>query len=188
MMIDVVYDACVIYSATLRDLLLNIARERIVRPHWSDEIHEEWIGGLLRKRPGLNRESLERTRRRMNIKFKNSLTKGHESIVPTLVLPDPKDRHVLAVAIHTQSSWIITLNLKDFPQTALQPYGIASLSPDDFVSRLFQEFPYFVLRAARKHRLSLKHPPKTVDEYLATLEKQGLSQTVAFLRKYEADI
>jgi len=187
-MIDVVYDACVLYSAPLRDLLLSIARMRLVRPHWSNEIHEEWIGGLLRKRPGLSRESLDRTRRRMNVKFKNSLTKGHETIVPTLTLPDPKDRHVLAVAIHTQSSCLVTLNLKDFPKTVLQPHGIESMSPDDFVFRLAREFPYFVLRAVRKHRLSLKHPPKTVAEYLTTLEKQGLFKTVVFLWEHEADI
>jgi len=72
-MIDVVYDACVLYSASLRDLLLNIARVRLVYPHWSQEIHEEWIHSLLRNRPDLSRESLERTRRQMDATFKNSL-------------------------------------------------------------------------------------------------------------------
>jgi len=42
-MIDVVYDSCVLYSASLRDLLLNIARMRLVRPHWSNDIHEDEI-------------------------------------------------------------------------------------------------------------------------------------------------
>ncbi len=42
-MIDVVLDACVLYSASLRDLLMNTAAENVVKVHWSDEIHEEWI-------------------------------------------------------------------------------------------------------------------------------------------------
>jgi predicted nucleic acid-binding protein len=187
-MIDVVYDANVLFSASLRDLLLNIARVRFVRPHWSDEIHEEWIRSLLRKRPDLSRESLERTRLRMNTKFKNSLTKGYEFIIPTLTLPDPNDRHVLAVAIHTQSSWIVTQDLDHFPKPALQPHGIEAIPPDEFVLRLIKDDPDRLLAAVRNHRLSLIRPPKTVDEHLATLDEQGLLETVAFLRKHENDI
>jgi hypothetical protein len=41
-----------------------------------------------------------------------------------------------------------------------------------------------VLSAARAHRESLKNPPKTESEYLDTLERQGLTQTVSVLREY----
>ena len=187
-MIDVVYDACVLYSASLRDFLLNIARVRLVRPHWSNEIHTEWIRSLLRNRPDLSRESLERTRRRMDTKFKSSLAKGYEAIIPTLTLPDPDDRHILAVAIQTQSSWIVTHNLDDFPKANLHRHKIEALSPDEFVSRLIKKNPRSILQAAKKHRTSLTRPPKTADEYLATLERQKLPKTVAFLREHENEI
>ena len=187
-MIDAVYDACVLYSGSLRDLLLHIAKVKLVRPFWSDEIHEEWIRSLLRNRPHLNHESLQRTRHRMNTEFKNSLSKGYEIILPTLALPDPNDRHVLAVAIDVKAEYIVTFNLNDFPKATLQPYGIEAVSPDEFVLRLIQQSPYFVLRAAQNHRLSLIHPPKTAVEYIATLEKQKLPETVAFLREHEAEI
>jgi hypothetical protein len=36
--------------------------------------------------------------------------------------------------------------------------------------------------------LSLTCPPKTVEEYLATLGKQGLSKTVAYLREHTTEI
>jgi hypothetical protein len=42
--------------------------------------------------------------------------------------------------------------------------------------------------ARRNHRLNLTRPSKTIEEYLATLEKQGLSKTVAFLREHKDDI
>ena len=187
-MIDVVYDACVLFSASQRDLLLDIAMVGLARPHWSDEIHEEWIRSLLRKRPYLNRESLERTRRRMDAKFKNSLTKGYEFIIPTLTLPDPDDRHVLAVAIHTKAKYIVTLNRRDFPKTVLQSYGVKTVSPDEFVMQFIPHALPSVLQAVKNHRLSLTCPPKTVDEYLATLEKQGLSKTVALLLKHQDEL
>jgi hypothetical protein len=39
-----------------------------------------------------------------------------------------------------------------------------------------------VLQAASRHRKSMKHPPKSVDDYLDTLAAQGLTQTVNVLR------
>jgi len=187
-MIKVVYDACVLHSGSLRDLLLNIAETRLVRPFWSDEIHEEWIGSLVRRCPDISRTSLNLTRDRMDKRFKNSLTKGYESLIPTLELPDPDDRHILAVAIYTQSSLIVTSNLEDFPKTFLQPYGIEAVSPDEFVWRMIQKESARILEAVRKHRSDLTRPSRTVVEYLATLEKQGLSKTVAFLQEHENDI
>jgi len=187
-MIKVVYDACVLHSGSLRDLLLNIAYTNFVQPYWSDEIHEEWIDSLIRRCPSVPRESLERTRYWMDAEFTSSLTKGYESLILTLELPDPDDRHVLAVAIYTQSSLIVTSNLDDFPKATLQSFGIEAVSPDDFVWRLIQKEPDRILEAAKKHRSDLTRPPKTVEEYLATLEKQGLHKTVAFLRERKAEI
>jgi len=129
---------------------------------------------------------LERTRRRMDARFKNSLTKGYEPLIPTLELPDLKDRHVLAVAVHVKAKYIVTFNLDDFPQDVLQPYGIEALSPDEFVGRLIQIDPKRIIQAVKNHRLSLTRPSKTVDAYLATLEKRGLFKTVVFLRRYLA--
>ena len=110
-----VLDACVLYSASLRDFLLRLGYAKLFRPVWSEIIHEEWIQSLLKNRPDLSRERLERTRREMDTKFPRSRVMGFEEIIPSLHLPDPKDRHVLAVAIHAKAKAIVTLNLKDFP-------------------------------------------------------------------------
>lgn len=45
-----------------------------------------------------------------------------------------------------------------------------------------------VCEAAANHRRSLKNPPKSVDEYLDTLLKQGLTQTVGQLREWKVAI
>ena len=187
-MTKAVFDACVIYSASLRDFLLHFVKAGLIEPFWSEEIHNEWMGNLSRNRPDLKKDNLERTRRKMDSNFPNALIRGYESITPTLMLPDPNDRHVLAVAIHVKAEYIITFNLTDFPKSHLQHYGIEAVSPETVVLQLIQNQSHQVLQAVKDHRLNLKRPVKSVGEYLATLEKQGLPQTVAFLREHEADI
>jgi predicted nucleic acid-binding protein len=135
-MIKAVLDACVLYSGSLRDFLLHLARRRTFSPFWSLEIQNEWARGLLKKRSELTPEKQKRTCRRMNLHFPDSCVRGYESIISTLVLPDANDRHVLAVAIHAKAEYIITFNLKDFPKTVLQSYGVEALLPEEFVLRL----------------------------------------------------
>ncbi|SEH08118.1 Uncharacterised protein [Candidatus Venteria ishoeyi] len=37
---SVVYDACVLYPAPLRDLLMRLALTDLFRAHWTDQIHQ----------------------------------------------------------------------------------------------------------------------------------------------------
>ena len=187
-MIRTVLDACVLYPASLRDFLLRLAEAELISPFWSEEIQNEWISSLLRNRPHIKRENLEQTCRNMDSRFPNGCVRGYESIIPTLTQPDLDDRHVLAAAIRARAKYIVTFNLKDFPKTILQSYGIEAMSPDDFIWQLIQQTPKAVHLTARIHRLSLSRPPKTVDQYLATLEKQKLPKTVAFLREHKGEL
>lgn len=167
---------------------MDLAITKAVSAHWSDDIHEEWIRSLLKKRPDLKRESLERTRRAMNSAVPTALITGYHARIESLNLPDPNDRHVLAVAIHIGASCIVTNNLNDFPHTALSPFRIEAVSPDTFAFRLTIVKPNEVIRAARDHRGDLCNPPKTVDEYLTSLRHQGLIQTVGFLEKHRLEL
>lgn len=51
-----VYDACVLYPAPLRDLLMHLALSDLFRAKWTNEIHDEWIRNVLKDRPDLTRE------------------------------------------------------------------------------------------------------------------------------------
>lgn len=73
---------------------------------------------------------------------------------------------------------IVTYNIKDFPIKTLEKYGIEAQHPDEFIIHLIDLSIDKVCEAARAHRLSLKNPPKSVDEYLETMDKQSLKQTV----------
>jgi predicted nucleic acid-binding protein len=160
----------------------------LVKPFWSQEIHDEWIRNLLLNRPDLQREKLERTRREIDSYFPKAVISGYESIIPSLQLPDPNDRHVLPVAIHAKAKYIVSHNITDFPQSALLPHQVEAILPDDFVLKVIEYDAQTFITTVAKHRTFLTRPHKTADEYLATLEKQGLLKTVAFLRENEASI
>lgn len=178
------YDANVLYPAELRNLLMHLAMAGLFRAKWSTAVHEEWISSLLKQRPDLTRDKLERTRMLMDLHTVDAVVTGYEHLIPGLHLPDPNDRHVLAAAIRCQADVIVTLNLRDFPVDALAPFGIEAQHPDEFVHHLLNLELGAVVEAAETHRQSLKNPPKTASEYLMTLERQGLLQTVSVLREY----
>jgi predicted nucleic acid-binding protein len=180
--VTVIYDACVLYPAPLRDLLMWLALSGLYRARWTDRIHDEWISAVLRERPGL-KVNLERTRTMMNAHVHDCLVTGYEPLVETLDLPDPDDRHVLAAAIAGRADFIITKNLSDFPANRLVPFRIEAQHPDIFVRTLLDLDETTVLGAVAAHRASLQNPPKSIEQYLDTLTTQELPQTVAFLRR-----
>lgn len=134
-------DASVLYPAPLRDLLLELAVSDFYCAKWSDAVHDEWIGALLRNRPDITSTRLERTRRLMNAHVRDAVVSGFEDLVPTIRLPDPDDRHVVAAAIRGEADIVLTANLKDFPAAALSPHGLAAEHPDSFLTRLCHESP-----------------------------------------------
>lgn len=181
----VVFDACVLYPAPLRDFLLELALTDLFAARWTDRIHEEWITNLLDNRPDLTRAQLERTRQLMNSHARDCLVEGYEALEAALVLPDEDDLHVVAAAIKCQAQGIVTYNLKDFPASELSKYGIEAVHPDDFIaSQIGLSLPT-VCGAAKRCRQRLLNPPKTVEEYLQTLERQELAQSVHALRLCE---
>ena len=174
-------DACVLYPQTLRDLLLNLARTDLFRARWTELINEEWTRKLLEKNPG-KADRVARTLALVNQSVEDCLISGYEEVIPTLQLPDPDDRHVLAAAIVGQADVIITLNLDDFPPEPLEPFGIEAQHPDTFVAHLIGLDQEVVCAAIRRMRERYKNPPMTAAEYLDSLEKKGLSRSAGLLR------
>ena len=181
------FDANVLYPSGLRNFLMHLALTGIFRAHWSAEVHDEWIRNLLKNRPDLSREKLERTRQLMEKALPDATVVGYKPLIASLELPDRNDRHVLAAAIRCGASVIVTLNLADFPTPILRNFSIEAQHPDDFVLALLDAFSGFVLEAARTHRASLKNPPKTQEEYLAELNAQGLEKSASVLRDLTVD-
>lgn len=179
------YDANVLYPAQLRDLFMRLALAGLVRAHWTDAIHDEWIEHVLADHPDVTRRQLARTRRLMEQALPAARVEGYESHIASITLPDPDDRHVLAAAIGAGTDVIVTFNLRDFPLDVLTPHGLEAVHPDAFVLQLYATHPEHVVEVMRGHRASLRRPPKTQVEYLAMLERAGLARTVATLRQHQ---
>ncbi|MBK5551503.1 PIN domain-containing protein [Pseudomonas sp. TH03] len=181
-----VYDACVLYPAPLRDFLMWLALSGRFRARWSLEIHNEWKRSLLKNRPDLTPEQLDRTSELMDQAIPDACVCGHEALIDGLTLPDINDRHVLAAAIRCNTSVIVTFNQKDFPCASLEPFGVEAQHPDEFVDNLFDLDPAAVVTAAQRQRKQLKMPPMEVGAYLDLLLRQGLVRSVEALTKYRA--
>jgi PIN domain len=177
-----ILDANVLYSASLRHLLIWLAVVEAFDARWTEAIQDEWTRALLRDRPALDARRIVRTRQLMDAHIPDALVVGHEALIAGLTLPDPNDRHVLAAAIHCAATIIVTKNLEDFPAGVLAVHGIVAMHPDAFVRSLFDSNPDAVIDGARSHRGELVNPSRTPVEYIAGLEAQGLPATAAALR------
>jgi predicted nucleic acid-binding protein len=174
-------DACVLYPAQLRDLLLRAAISDLFKARWTDQIHEEWTRNLLKNRQDISPDKLARTRELMNASVPDCLVTGYEPYISELNLPDPDDRHVLAAAIRCQAGVIVTLNMRDFPEDIVSRYDISVQHPDEFLSHIFDLRPAVLCAAIKGMREALDSPPKTVSELLNDLLKVGLPRTVNLL-------
>ena len=179
--ITAVLDACVLYPALLRNILIQLATTELFRARWSETIHDEWSRSLLADKPDIALEAIARLRRLMNEAVPDGLVTGHEALIEKLSLPDPSDRHVLAAAIRARASVIVTLNTRDFPPAALRGHGIEAQHPDIFVTRLLDRSPAIVIEAMQTVRGRLKNPPLDVEVFLERTRMQGLRDTATAL-------
>lgn len=180
----VVYDACVLYPAPLRDLLMHLALTDLYRARWTDMIHNEWTRNLLAKRTDLKPEAIQRTRKLMDMHVRDAKVENFEHLIEVIELPDPDDRHVVAAAMHAGAELIVTMNIKDFPKERVAKYNVSAQHPDDFIIDLWDLNKHKVMEAVARHRKSMKNPPKSVEDYLDTMASQELVQTVDALRPY----
>jgi predicted nucleic acid-binding protein len=179
----VVYDACVLYPAPLRDLLLRIANTGVVRARWSERILDECFRNIAAQRPDLAASALERTRDLMRAAVPDCIVTGFEHLEAGLDLPDPDDRHGLAAAVRANAQAIVTFNLRDFPDHVLERYDVEAKHPDEFVLDTIDLAPGAVVRCVAEQVGALRRPPVTVPELLDTLRRLGLVQSVARLRE-----
>jgi len=173
-------DTCVLVPSRARDVLLEIASTGAYRPLWSTEILGELdrtLRLLLAKRGASPDEAnayLTRLFRQMRVTFPDALVINRERLVPTVDLPDPDDRHVVAAAWVGGADVIVTANLADFPPAAL-PASIVRQSLDDFLLDIFDLHPGQVVTAVRTiaGRTGKFGPTMTAPEIAAYLSTHG---------------
>jgi predicted nucleic acid-binding protein len=174
-------DASVLYSATMRSVLLYLGRFGLFRPLWSEAIEEEWTRAVLRRQQDGAASRLRRACHLMNHELPSARIVGFAPLVPALTLPDPDDRHVLAAAIHGAAQFIVTMNLRDFPKRVLGLHGVAGVHPDRFALSLIEQDAGIALRAFAADRARMAGPPLDRDAYLALVGRAGLRRTAKAL-------
>jgi predicted nucleic acid-binding protein len=138
------FDACVLAPMPLCDTLLRLAEHpAFYRPLWSDKILEE-VGKVLEQKFGYTPQQKERRLAAMRRSFPEAAV-----IIPARLdsfdCPDEGDRHVLAAAVKGQANSIITSNIKHFPDSCLEEYGLLCQSPDEFLVNQFHLNPPLVI-------------------------------------------
>ena len=162
-----VLDACVLFPAALRDTLLRAAEFGLYLPHWSGEILVELERSLVRS----GRIDAARARRlvaAIRRAFEDAEVSGYEHLIEAMAT-SASDRHVAAAAIVAGARVIVTLNLRDFPATALAPHGVEAQSPDQFLQQLSAHDPTAMLQIIAEQAADLVSPPLTVNDILDEL-------------------
>lgn len=174
-------DANVLYSGSLRDLLLRLALARIIRLHTTERILDETFDNLRANRPDLDPERLLRTRHLMMRAVPDLIVQDYEHHMELLSLPDPDDCHVLAAAIEAGATVILTNNLKDFPAELLAPHDLTAMSADAFLCQIHELAADGIIAAARDMAIAWRAPGATVEDVIDSLAIV-VPQTAARLR------
>lgn len=175
-------DANVLYSVAISDALMEVAATGVYAAKWSQAIDREWVRNLAknRERPEVDfhtrRDAMHDACPDWEVP-----EEGWKLIEPCLSLHDVNDRHVLAAAVAGHADSIVTINIKHFPASVLDPLGITALHPDEFLLQQLELEPLVVLPAFKVMRARLKNPAFTPTAFVDAMERNGLVQTAAFL-------
>ncbi|WP_203567217.1 PIN domain-containing protein [Aestuariimicrobium ganziense] len=168
----VLLDACTLVPIRLTSCLLSLAEAGLIAPLWSDEILDE-VERNLPKLKGMTHERATQRVAAMREAFDDEASvDGYQELIPRLSC-DPKDRHVLAAAVHGGADVLLTFNVKDFPPESTESFALSVEHPDSFLASLLVEQRDRVLEVLREDALRNRRPPTTVAEYFA-----GLAATV----------
>jgi predicted nucleic acid-binding protein len=178
-------DTCVIFPVTVCDALLTLAEFGMFQPIWSSSILNELIRTTTDSIQPFEHRGLRKRVEEMNEFFPYAIHDASASVVYRwqLVLPDPKDGHVVATAIASKSSFIVTENLKDFPNHLLAKSGIVAMSFDSFMNTMLTRNPESVHKAFKNMIKKRTNPQISLLEQLLKLEKLSPNFNREF-RKY----
>ncbi|WP_315703391.1 MULTISPECIES: PIN domain-containing protein [unclassified Bradyrhizobium] len=182
-------DACTLVSMLRRNLLLTLAEAEFFRLRWSGEVLDETQKALeeIHQKRGFQDAVARAARARVSMEtaFEDAMVDGYDHLLPLAAeLPDKDDAHVLAAAVKTQASMIVTENLKDFPSKILSALNVEAKSADEFIADTIALDPGRAVAAIRQMRERFKRPEKTAETLLLEMEADDLLETVNLLRPY----
>lgn len=169
-------DACVLTNALKRNIVLSLAEAELFRPRWSTRILDEAqtaIEKILVARDTQDAaERAARVRSCMEAAFEDASVSDYEQLESAIGhLPDEKDRHVIAAAVKTKASIIVTDNLRDFPASILEPLELEAKSADEFVADAIDLNTILAVAGLRKMRERFERPEMSAEVLILNIEK-----------------
>jgi predicted nucleic acid-binding protein len=151
----------------LADTLLRMAESpRLYLPKWSSRIMHEVTRNLVDKWK-LEPAKAERRQRLILRHFPEALVEGFEPLIDVMT-NHPKDRHVLAAAVRSNSKLIVTYNRRDFPRNSVQPFDIEVQGPSTFLRALYDFDPGLTLLKLNEQARAIRSP---LERLLLSLSK-----------------
>lgn len=116
---------------------------------------------------------------RTGISFPQLGTRDLDGREVTLPAGLPGEWNVVIIAFQRQQQElvdsIVTRNLKDFPESGLQPWDIEAKSPDAFVLDQVHIDIGAMAASVRQIADSRTNPPQAIEDVLTQLERDGLA-------------
>lgn len=150
-----ILDACVLYPAAIRDVLLRAAEADLYRAHFTEDILDEVRRNVAQR---IGEERASKLANTIRDAFPEALVTGYDDIASTLSI-NPKDRHVLAAAIVSGAEVIVTDNRRHFPAMTLREWDVEALTADEFLVSLFDLDPVAMPRIIQEAAMALQNPP-----------------------------
>lgn len=177
-------DTNVLYPQYLSDTLLTQAIAGTFRPLWSASVLEE-LGRSLAEHARLTDRQIHHRLDQMRRAFPDAEVAGYESLIEGMT-NHPKDRHVLAAAVRANVEVLVTFNLTDFPESALKPFDIAAVDPDDFLLDQLDLYPGVVINCLEDqvNRYTYINGPMTIGELLPPLKRAGVPRFADEVRRH----
>jgi len=158
-----VLDACVLIPPGVRDLLLSCADERLFRPVWQSRIEDEVIRNVTRMLtdrgddPGDAAVRANHVIAEMNRAFEGACLDDEAWTSLEESMPNnKKDRHVLAAAVTSRATHLVTENDRDFPRQFAEGQIVRV---DAFLGELLTESPDQVIAAIEAMSARATRPP-----------------------------
>lgn len=132
----VVLDACVLANQAVCDLYLRLAEKPMLYvPLWSKDILDETHRTHV-QRLGWPPRIADNFRQALESSFPEALVRGYEPLIEVMT-NDAKDRHVLAVAVKSRATTIVTFNVKHFQADALKQWDMEVRHPSEYLLTLY---------------------------------------------------
>lgn len=175
-------DACVLYPQYLSDTLLTQGDAETFRPLWSADVLRE-LGGALMREAGLTQDAVSYRIEQMRAAFPDAEVTGYHTLIDGMTNQE-KDRHVLAAAVRGNVEVLVTFNLRDFPESALKPFDIGVIHPDEFLLNQLDLYPGIIVQCLERQVACYTHEPLTVRDLLPRLKRCGVPRFAAEVRRH----